>query len=73
MPKKIYKKEVPVEGKGLRTRKKAKEADTNEVEASEGEEQESKGRKIDYFLDRKFDGEYHIDIAKNLAFKRKKD
>jgi hypothetical protein len=73
MPKKIYKQDVPVEGKGIRTRKKAKDDEPIEKEISDGEGHDKKGRKIDYFLDRKFEGKHHIDIAKNHVFKRKKD
>ena len=73
LPKKIYKRELPAEGKGIRVRKKAKGEDEKEIEVSDEEIEEKKTRKIDYFLDRKFEGAYHIDIAKSQVFKRPRD
>ena len=73
LPKKIYKRELPAEGKGIRVRKKAKGEDEKEIEVSDEEIEEKKTRKIDYFLDRRFEGAYHIDIAKSQVFKRPRD
>lgn len=73
LPNKIYKEELKLDGKAFRTRKKAKEEEPIEKEESEGDIEDKKKRKIDYYLDRKFDGSYHIDIAKNQAFKRPRD
>lgn len=64
LPDKIYKRELHVEGKGIRVRKKVKDEDVKPIEASDEEIAEKKSRKIDYFLDRKFEGEHHIDMAK---------
>jgi hypothetical protein len=65
LPDKIYKEEIKLDGKAFRLRKKPKEDKPVEVEMSDGEIQEKKKRKIDYYLDLKFEGAYHIDIAKN--------
>lgn len=73
LPDKIYKKEMPQEGKGIRVRKKVKDEDVKPIEVSDEEIEERKSRKIDYFLDRRFEGAYHIEMAKNQVFKRPRD
>jgi hypothetical protein len=46
---------------------KKKEEEEEDKEGSDGEELEviRKSRKIDYYLDRQFEGVYHIDMARN--------
>ena len=72
--------------KGLFKKKKKKgvtkieDESFGDDEGSGGEYQEkggpgghSKKKKVDYFLDRHVDGNFHISIAKNAAFRRHKD
>lgn len=66
--------EVEPEKFKVRGRKK-KEEEEEDKDGSDGEELEitRKTRKIDYYLDRPFEGVYHIDMARNQAFKRPRD
>lgn len=72
-PDQIFREAEPEKFK-VRGRKK-KEEEEDDKEGSDGEELEvvKKSRKIDYFLDRPFEGVYHIDMARQAAFKRPRD
>lgn len=72
-PHHIYREAEPEKFK-IRGRKKKEEEEEDDQDGSDGEIVElKKNRRIDYFLDRKFEGEYHIDMAKGQAFKRPRD
>jgi hypothetical protein len=61
-PNQIFREAEPEKFK-IRGRKK-KEEEEEDKDGSDGEVIDvKKSRKIDYFLDRKFDGEYHIRMA----------
>lgn len=72
-PDQIYRDDEPMMKFKIRGRKK-KEEEEEDVDGSDGEDLDvKKARKIDYFLDRPFEGTYHISMARNAAFKRNKD
>ncbi len=72
MPDQVYR-EVEPEKFKIRGRKK-KEEEEDENEGTDGEDLEAvKKRKVDYYLDRPFEGTYHIDMARQAAFKRPRD
>ena len=71
-PDQIYR-EVEPEKFKIRGRKK-KEEEEEDKDGSDGEDLEiRKNRKIDYFIDRPFEGTFHISLAKNAAFRRPRD
>ena len=74
LPDQIYKETELTAKFKIRGRKKKDEVE-NDKDGSDGEELGivRKMRKVDYFLDRKFEGLYHIDMAINSAFKRPRD
>jgi hypothetical protein len=72
LPDQVYR-EVEPEKFKIRGRKK-KEEEEDENEGTDGEDLEAvKKRKVDYYLDRPFEGTYHIDMARQAAFKRPRD